>query len=166
MSAITNCASKDLPVSAQIDSANPGKAFFLALEQAEFGDARPLSETLDMLRFDEKGLVPVVTQDADSGDVLMLAWMNLTAIQQTLKSGRVTYFSRSRNSLWVKGLTSGNTQQLVELRIDCDGDALLCRVTQTGSACHTLRRSSFYLAPDQDQQHVHVCSKPESIHEL
>jgi phosphoribosyl-AMP cyclohydrolase len=87
-------------VSAQIDSANPGKAFFLALEQAEFGDARPLSETLDMLRFDEKGLVPVVTQDADSGDVLMLAWMNLTAIQQTLKSGRVTYFSRSRISLW------------------------------------------------------------------
>ena len=137
------------------------KAYFLTLENAGYGDTRPLTEAIAALAYNERGLLPVVTQDADSGEVLMLAWMNQTAIEQTLSSGRVTYFSRSRNALWVKGMTSGHVQQLVDMRIDCDGDALLCRVKQTGSACHTQRRSCFYLTADWEQQHVQVGSTPE-----
>lgn len=101
---------------------------------------------LDEVRWDAQGLVPAVVQEAASGDVLMLAWMNREAVAETLATGRVCYFSRSRGRLWRKGETSGQTQRLVELRLDCDGDALLLLVDQHGVACHTGRRSCFYRA--------------------
>jgi phosphoribosyl-AMP cyclohydrolase len=101
---------------------------------------------LPALKFDRDGLFPAVAQQHDSGEVLMLAWMNREAIEETLATGRVTYFSRSRQALWRKGETSGQVQRLVELRIDCDGDTLLLRVEQTGAACHTGTRSCFFRA--------------------
>jgi phosphoribosyl-AMP cyclohydrolase len=96
------------------------------------------------LKFNEAGLIPAIAQDAITGDVLMMAWMNAQAVTQTLETGRVTYWSRSRQSFWIKGDTSGHVQELVELRIDCDRDCLLVKVHQTGAACHTGRRSCFY----------------------
>ena len=96
------------------------------------------------LRYDEKGLIPAIAQDHASGEVLMLAWMNAEAVGRTLATGRVTYWSRSRASLWVKGETSGHHQRLIELRLDCDRDCLLVLVEQTGPACHTGRRSCFF----------------------
>lgn len=101
---------------------------------------------LDSVAFDSGGLVPVIAQQHDSGEVLMLAWMNRAAIEETLQTGRVCYWSRSRGSLWRKGETSGQVQRLVELRIDCDNDCLLLLVDQTGVACHTGRRSCFFTA--------------------
>lgn len=96
------------------------------------------------LTFDDRGLVPAIAQDARTGDVLMMAWMNAEAVARTLKTGRVTYWSRSRQSFWVKGETSGNAQELVSLAVDCDRDCLLVKVRQTGPACHTGRLSCFY----------------------
>jgi phosphoribosyl-AMP cyclohydrolase len=96
------------------------------------------------LRYNERGLVPCIAQDADSGEVLMMAWMNAESVARTLASGRVTYWSRSRQAFWVKGETSGHTQALVDLRVDCDRDCLLALVRQVGPACHTGRRSCFY----------------------
>ena len=96
------------------------------------------------LRFDGNGLIPAIAQDHASGEVLMLAWMNAEAVRKTLEEGRVTYWSRSRQSFWIKGETSGHTQRLVEMRVDCDRDCLLLLVEQTGPACHTNRRSCFY----------------------
>ncbi|MEE9428409.1 MAG: phosphoribosyl-AMP cyclohydrolase [Paracoccaceae bacterium] len=98
------------------------------------------------LTYNDKGLIPAIAQDASSGEVLMLAWMNAKAIQRTLASGKVTYWSRSRSEFWVKGETSGHTQELVEMRVDCDRDCILLRVKQVGPACHTNRRSCFYTA--------------------
>ncbi len=98
------------------------------------------------LSFNDDGLLPVIAQDATSGEVLMLAWMNAAAVEKTLETGRVTYWSRSRQSYWIKGESSGHVQHLVELRIDCDRDCLLALVDQTGPACHTNRRSCFYTA--------------------
>ena len=98
------------------------------------------------LRYDTNGLIPAIAQDAASGEVLMLAWMNAASVQQTLETGRVTYWSRSRGSFWIKGESSGHVQKLVELRVDCDRDCLLVLVDQTGPACHTNRRSCFYTA--------------------
>ncbi len=100
----------------------------------------------ETLKFDDRGLLPVIAQDHASGEVLMLAWMNAEAVRRTLEGGRVTYWSRSRGEYWVKGATSGHVQELVELRLDCDRDALLALVRQTGPACHTGRRSCFYTA--------------------
>ena len=105
----------------------------------------------DVLRFDDRGLIPAIAQDADSLEVLMMAWMNAEAVQRTLDSGRVTYWSRSRNAFWIKGESSGHTQELVELRYDCDQDCLLVLVRQVGPACHTNRRSCFYTAVRQGQ---------------
>jgi phosphoribosyl-AMP cyclohydrolase len=110
-----------------------------------------LPQDLDnAVAFDDKGLVCAVAQQHDSGEVLMVAWMNREALAETLASGQVCYWSRSRGKLWRKGETSGQTQKLVELRVDCDGDTLLLRVDQKGVACHTGRRSCFYraVAPD------------------
>lgn len=90
------------------------------------------------------GLLPAVAQDAQSGEVLMLAWMNAQAWQETMQTGQATYWSRSRQALWRKGETSGHRQQLVEARVDCDADAILLRVQQTGAACHDGFRSCFY----------------------
>lgn len=96
--------------------------------------------------YDANGLVPAVAQQHDTGEVLMVAWMNADSLRETLETGRVCYWSRSRQSLWRKGETSGQVQRLVELRLDCDGDTLLLMVDQTGVACHTGRRSCFFRA--------------------
>jgi phosphoribosyl-AMP cyclohydrolase len=98
------------------------------------------------VRYDANGLIPAVAQDHASGEVLMVAWMNAESLQETLATGQVTYWSRSRRSLWRKGETSGHRQTLKELRLDCDGDTLLLLVEQVGPACHTNRRSCFYRA--------------------
>ena len=96
------------------------------------------------LKFYANGLIPAIAQDAENGEVLMMAWMNATSLAKTLATGRVTYWSRSRQELWAKGETSGHVQELVELRVDCDRDCLLMKVRQTGPACHTNRRSCFH----------------------
>ncbi len=101
---------------------------------------------LDSLRFDSAGLVAAVAQQYDTGEVLMLAWMSREAVEATLRTGFATYWSRSRRALWRKGETSGQVQRLIEMRLDCDGDALLLLVDQTGVACHTGRRTCFYRA--------------------
>lgn len=98
------------------------------------------------LKFNEAGLVPAIAQDSQSGEVLMLAWMNAESIAKTLETGQVTYWSRSRQEFWVKGATSGHTQALVDFRVDCDRDCLLVEVKQEGPACHTGRRTCFYTA--------------------
>ncbi len=98
------------------------------------------------LALDPQGLIPAIAQQHDSGEVLMMAWMNRESLAETLATGQVCYWSRSRGRLWRKGETSGQVQRLVELRVDCDGDTLLLQVDQTGVACHTGRRSCFYRA--------------------
>lgn len=98
---------------------------------------------LQDLRFDAQGLIPAIAQDRD-GDVLMVAWMTADSLAETLATGQVTYWSRSRRQLWRKGETSGHRQRLLELKVDCDGDTLLLTVEQLGPACHTNRRSCFY----------------------
>ncbi|MCU0801511.1 MAG: phosphoribosyl-AMP cyclohydrolase [Rhodobacteraceae bacterium] len=98
------------------------------------------------LRYDAKGLIPVIAQDQASREVLMFAWMNAEAVQRTLATGQVTYWSRSRAAFWVKGETSGHTQRLVEMRLDCDRDCLLVLVEQIGPACHTNRPNCFFTA--------------------
>lgn len=98
------------------------------------------------LTYNEAGLIPAIAQDAESGEVLMMAWMNAEAVARTLDTGRVTYWSRSRQSFWIKGESSGHVQELVDFRFDCDKDCLLVLVSQTGPACHTNRRSCFYTA--------------------
>ncbi len=96
------------------------------------------------LKFDANGLIPAIAQDANSGEVLMMAWMNAEAVKRTLETMKVTYWSRSRQEFWVKGATSGHTQTLVDFRIDCDRDCILMEVVQVGAACHTGRRTCFF----------------------
>ncbi|PTQ67997.1 phosphoribosyl-AMP cyclohydrolase [Celeribacter persicus] len=98
------------------------------------------------LKYDEKGLVPAIAQDHATGEILMMAWMNEAAVRKTLETGKVTYWSRSRQAFWIKGETSGHVQTLVDFRFDCDSDCILVLVEQTGPACHTNRRSCFYRA--------------------
>ena len=98
------------------------------------------------LAFNENGLVPAIAQQADTGEVLMMAWMNADAVRETLATGRVCYWSRSRGALWRKGETSGQVQELREFRWDCDSDTILLQVDQTGVACHTGRRNCFFNA--------------------
>ena len=100
---------------------------------------------IDSLKFDERGLIPAIAQGRD-GEVLMLAWMNAESLAETLRTGDVTYWSRSRGALWRKGETSGHVQRLLELRLDCDRDCLLLVVDQTGPACHTNRPNCFFTA--------------------
>ncbi|MDE3015865.1 MAG: phosphoribosyl-AMP cyclohydrolase [Pseudomonadota bacterium] len=102
------------------------------------------SEALKQVAFDERGLAPAVAQDWQTGEVLMLAWVNREALEKTLETGNVHYWSRSRNALWRKGETSGHTQKLREFYIDCDGDTLLFKVEQTGPACHTGNKTCFF----------------------
>jgi phosphoribosyl-AMP cyclohydrolase len=99
---------------------------------------------LDELAFDDRGLIPVVVQDVENGDVLMMAWSNREALQRSLDEGRMSYWSRSRKELWRKGDTSGHVQHLEELRADCDADVVLARVHQEGAACHTGERTCFF----------------------
>ncbi|MEC9483313.1 MAG: phosphoribosyl-AMP cyclohydrolase [Halomonas sp.] len=121
---------------------------FKTLETAATGTHQPLGDVLDALRWNADGLVPAIAQQHDTGEVLMMAWMNRESLQETLATGRVCYWSRSRGKLWRKGESSGQEQHLKQARLDCDGDTLLLSVDQTGPACHTGRRSCFYVALD------------------
>ncbi len=103
-----------------------------------------IDDAISAVAFDGNGLVPAIAQQHDTGEVLMMAWMNRDALYETLETGQVCYWSRSRQSLWRKGETSGQVQRLIDCRIDCDGDTVLLRVDQTGVACHTGRRTCFY----------------------
>ncbi|WP_119395114.1 phosphoribosyl-AMP cyclohydrolase [Salinibius halmophilus] len=131
-----------------------------AIETAKLGAQWPLSEILDQVKFNDDGLVPVIAQQFDTKEVLMMAWANREAILETLSTGRMCYWSRSRQSYWRKGESSGHAQHLHELRLDCDGDAILALIDQTGPACHTNRRSCFYLT--MNQQTVVMNSEPQS----
>lgn len=132
-----------------------------------------IEEALGEIRFGPDGLVPAIAQQHDTGEVLMLAWMNPDAVRATLAEGRVCYWSRSRQALWRKGETSGQVQVLRELRLDCDGDAVLLLVEQQGVACHTGRRNCFFRAwrdngwttiaePEIDPERLYGQSKPKS----
>lgn len=119
----------------------------------------------DKLKFNENGLIPAIAQQHDTGEVLMMAWMNRDAVLETLSTGRVCYFSRSRGKLWRKGESSGQVQNLVDFRYDCDQDTILVHVDQLGVACHTGRRNCFYFAA-RDGAEI-VISEPEvSVDEL
>jgi phosphoribosyl-AMP cyclohydrolase len=115
-------------------------------EHAQEGVQDTCHDLIAAIRFDPAGLVTAVAQQHDSGEVLMVAWMNREAVEETVRSGSAVYWSRSRGRLWRKGESSGQTQRLVELRVDCDGDTLLLRVDQAGVACHTGRRHCFFRA--------------------
>jgi len=115
-----------------------------SIKNLESGGEIILSDALDGLPYNSDGLIPAIAQQHDSKEVLMMAWMNRTSIEETLANKRVCYYSRSRKKLWRKGETSGQIQQLKEMRLDCDGDAILLLVDQTGPACHTGRKSCFY----------------------
>lgn len=125
---------------------------------------------LEQLRWDEKGLIPVIAQEKDTGDVLMFAWMNREALQKTAELGRAVYFSRSRGKLWFKGEESGHVQTVQEIRVDCDQDVVLLKITQTGHqpgiACHTGRHSCFFslLRDGQWQAIDPVLKDPASIY--
>ncbi|MDJ0776849.1 MAG: phosphoribosyl-AMP cyclohydrolase [Gammaproteobacteria bacterium] len=131
-------------------------SYFSSRENLARDETLPLSEVLEQLAFNDRGLIPVITQDANSMQVLMFAWMNREALDRTLATGRMTYWSRSREQLWVKGESSGHSQALVSMSIDCDGDVLLCQVEQKGAACHTGRADCFYLSVDRERQQVRV----------
>lgn len=132
---------------------------FKQLEAGAQGQEVALEDVLDSLTFNVDGLIPAIAQDATNHQVLMVAWMDRTAIKRTLDEGYACYWSRSRQTYWRKGETSGHLQALQELRFDCDGDAILLRVLQTGPACHTNRASCFYLLADGNR--VRVTSQPE-----
>lgn len=124
---------------------------------------RQAERLADRVAWNADALVPAVAQDAESGRVLMLAWMNRAALIETLTSGQGVYWSRSRQQLWRKGERSGQQQRLVQLRLDCDGDSLLLQVEQDGVACHTGRRSCFYFAPageDAESAEAWVAADP------
>lgn len=121
------------------------------LETSADGTTEELTAVLEQLQYNERGLIPAIAQDSDSGEVLMMAWMDQHAIQRSLDEGFAVYFSRSRQQYWRKGDTSGHVQELVSMSFDCDGDAVLLRVRQTGSACHTNRRTCFYLNVREQQ---------------
>ncbi len=131
---------------------------FKKLESAAGGTTQPLAAILDALAYNDQGLIAAVAQDAKTRQVLMMAWMDRTAIERTLAEGYACYYSRSRKTYWQKGESSGHVQKLVELRFDCDGDAILLLVEQTGPACHTDRDSCFYLLVEG--QRVRVTEDP------
>ncbi|MEO0882250.1 MAG: phosphoribosyl-AMP cyclohydrolase [Pseudomonadota bacterium] len=116
---------------------------FSATEQNRTSELRP--------KFNAQGLIPAIAQDAETGEVLMMAWMNAQALAKTIKTGRATYWSRSRKKLWIKGETSGHTQTIVDILIDCDQDTILLKVKQVGAACHTGRKSCFYRQIEGDR---------------
>ena len=119
-------------------------------------DTPALNQLLDAVQFDANGLISAVAQDAHTGEILMLAWMNRAALSETLSSGQAVYYSRSRHTLWRKGESSGQQQRCLSMRLDCDRDAIVLQVEQTGVACHTGRRSCLSWAPDTSGQWVAV----------
>ena len=132
------------------------REYFLALEKLKNNSSLALNEVIEQLAFNEQGLIPVITQDAKTKTMLMFAWMNMEALHKTLATKKVTYWSRSRQQLWVKGETSGHVQTVISMSFDCDGDAILCQVDQQGAPCHTGRESCFYLNVEADDQKVIV----------
>jgi phosphoribosyl-AMP cyclohydrolase len=120
-------------------------------EKSHKGETHPLDDVLESLRYNNDDLIPAIAQQYDSGEVLMMAWMNRSSIEETLKTDRVCYWSRSRQSYWRKGESSGQVQQLKSMAFDCDGDTILLKVDQTGPACHTGRRSCFFHRVDGEQ---------------
>lgn len=132
------------------------RAYFQQIEPSPRGTEFPKDDFLEQLAWTGDGLIPVITQQHDSGEVLMMAWMNKESLELTLSTGWVTYWSRSRNKLWKKGESSGHLQRLIDLRIDCDGDTLLCLVDQDGGACHTGRDNCFYFSLKPNEKVVRV----------
>ena len=132
------------------------RPYFLDLEELPSSTEVDLEEVIKNLPFNEQGLLPVITQDYETKEVLMFAWINHEALIKTLETKKMTYYSRSRKNLWIKGETSGHTQQLVQLSFDCDGDAVLCQVIQEGAACHTGRKNCFYLHADWSSKTVTI----------
>ncbi|MGD8207137.1 MAG: phosphoribosyl-AMP cyclohydrolase [Thiohalocapsa sp.] len=139
-------------------SKGPAKPPIRANERAALGDSLPWADVRAGLKLTADGLIPAIAQQHDTGEVLMMAWMNLESLDETLATGRVCYWSRSRGRLWRKGESSGQVQHLKELRLDCDADTLLLLVDQTGPACHTGRRNCFYNAVRGDR--VVVVAEP------
>ena len=135
-------------------------------EKFKLGESLPLAQVLDRLPYNSDGLIPAVSQQYDTGEVLMMAWMNRVALEETLELGRVCYWSRSRQKLWRKGESSGQSQLLKEMSFDCDGDTILLKVDQTGPACHTGRRSCFYNVVRGDRVEVaaEVMIDPEKLY--
>ncbi len=125
-----------------------------AIEKSELNQSYDLELALENIKYNEDGLVPAIAQQHDTGEILMMAWMNLASIKETLKTGRVCYWSRSRQAFWRKGESSGQEQHLKEFRLDCDADTILMKVDQTGPACHTGRRNCFYMVVDGDELKV------------
>ena len=121
-------------------------------------------KALDEIKFDQNGLIPAVVQDAADGQVLMVAYMNKEALRRTLESGNTCFWSRSRQEFWVKGATSGNTQKVVRVHIDCDEDCLLVVVEQRGVACHTGARSCFFRALDPATGEKRDVDSSEPLH--
>lgn len=136
------------------------QSYFKELEKQPEGTQVPSSVLIEQLNYNEDGLIPAIAQQYDTGEVLMMAWMNQASIQETLETGKVCYWSRSRQSFWRKGETSGQQQRLKHMRTDCDGDTLLLLVDQDGAACHTGRRDCFYLNIEAD---VATLDKPQIV---
>lgn len=132
--------------------------FYKNTEKSALGDQFPLADALAALQFNEDGLIPAIAQQHDSGHVLMMAWMSREALEETLRTGRVCFWSRSRKALWRKGESSGQVQMLKSVSIDCDGDTLLLQVDQTGPACHSGRGNCFYNLVNGDQ--LEIASDP------
>lgn len=131
-----------------------GKNHLSQTEKFSPGENLPLDEVLGNLPYNDDGLIPAIAQQHDTREVLMMAWMNQASIEETLQTGRVCYWSRSRQSFWRKGESSGQVQMLKDMRFDCDGDTILLLVDQTGPACHTGRRDCFYNAVRGDRVEV------------
>jgi len=118
-----------------------------------------MQDLKNILKFDSSGLIPAIIQDVENGEVLMVAYMNLEALEKTIETGRTCFFSRSRKKLWLKGETSGHFQRVKEIRIDCDGDAILIKVHQKVGACHTGYRSCFYRIYDAEKKRLIIKEK-------
>jgi len=125
-----------------------------------------IKNAIQALVFDAAGLVPTIAQQHDTGEVLMMAWMSADSVTETLQTGQVCYYSRSRQKLWRKGESSGQTQKLIDFRIDCDGDTILLQVDQLGVACHTGRRNCFFNAIRDDGISIiaEVQTDPEELY--
>ncbi|OUS29362.1 phosphoribosyl-AMP cyclohydrolase [Gammaproteobacteria bacterium 45_16_T64] len=130
------------------------------LEKQDKGSVFDTNDAIANLTFNDVGLIPAIAQQHDTGEVLMMAWMNKLSIEETLRTGQVCYWSRSRQSYWRKGESSGHVQLLREMRADCDGDTLLLLVDQQGPACHTNRKNCFYISIDKAQ--ATIIAEPET----
>lgn len=127
---------------------------YKSLEKSPKGTTLSTAAAIDALKFNQDGLIPAIAQQHDTGEVLMMAWMNKLSIEETLKTNQVCYWSRSRQTYWRKGESSGHVQKLVSMHADCDGDTLLLMVNQLGPACHTNRRNCFYIQIEQEESQI------------